>query len=78
MDNQPKSPFYDTKYEHGIRVMNAVYESVDSQVNEIKKDFEKAKGNAGGFWTKFKNWASKIRILNGKPMKKAVDALQKI
>ena len=37
VDNQPKSPFYDTKYEHGIRVMNAVYENVELQVNEIKK-----------------------------------------
>ena len=40
VDNQPKSPFYDTKYEHGIRVMDAVYENIELQVNEIKKDFE--------------------------------------
>ena len=37
VDNQPKSPFYDTKYEHGIRVMDAVYSDIESQVTEIKK-----------------------------------------
>ena len=37
VDNQPKSPFYDTKYEHGVRVMDAVYSDIESQVTEIKK-----------------------------------------
>ena len=39
-ESQPKSPFYDTKYEHGVRVMDAVYDDIEFQVNEIKKDFE--------------------------------------
>jgi hypothetical protein len=37
VDNQPKSPFYDTKYEHGIRVMDAVYSDIESQVMKLKK-----------------------------------------
>lgn len=41
IDEQPKSPFYDTKYEHGVRVMGAVYENIERQVFEIKQDFEK-------------------------------------
>lgn len=40
VDNQPKSPFHNTKYEHGVRVMDAVYADIESQVDEIKKDFE--------------------------------------
>ena len=77
VDNQPKSPFYDTKYEHGIRVMDAVYESVDSQVNEIKKDFEKKLKEMQA------NFERNLRIerqkseSQRKAHEKAVDALQK-
>lgn len=77
VDNQPKSPFYDTKYEHGIRVMDAVYESVDSQVNEIKKDFEKKLREMQA------NFERNLRIerqkseSQRKAHEKAVDALQK-
>jgi hypothetical protein len=39
-DEQPKSHFLDAKALHGERVMDAVYENVELQVNEIKKDFE--------------------------------------
>jgi hypothetical protein len=46
--NQPKSPFY-AKALHGERVMDAVYENVELQVNEIKKDFEIKLRNAGRF-----------------------------
>jgi hypothetical protein len=45
VDNQPKSPFYDTKYEHGIRVMNAVERNlrIERQKSESqRKAHEKA------------------------------------
>lgn len=77
VDNQPKSPFYDTKYEHGIRVMNAVYESVDSQVNEIKKDFEKKlRGMQADFERNLRIERQKSESQR-KAHEKAVDALQK-
>lgn len=40
-DDQPKSPFYDTKYEHGQKVLNAVYSDLDQQLTEIKAHYDK-------------------------------------
>ena len=77
VDNQPKSPFYDTKYEHGIRVMNAVYESVDSQVNEIKKDFEKKLREMQADFERNLRIERQKSESQRKAHEKAVDALQK-
>lgn len=77
VDNQPKSPFYDTKYEHGIRVMNAVYESVDSQVNEIKKDFEKKLREMQADFERNLRVERQKSESQRKAHEKAVDALQK-
>ena len=77
VDNQPKSPFYDTKYEHGIRVMDAVYENVELQVNEIKNNFEIKLAEMQ------ENFEKNLRIerqnaeAQRKAHEKAVDALQK-
>jgi hypothetical protein len=77
VDNQPKSPFYDTKYEHGIRVMDAVYENVELQVNEIKKDFEiKLKEMQANFERNLRIERQKSESQR-KAHEKAVDALQK-
>ena len=76
-ENQPKSPFYDTKYEHGIRVMDAVYENVELQVNEIKNNFEIKLAEMQ------ENFEKNLRIerqnaeAQRKAHEKAVDALQK-
>jgi len=76
-ENQPKSPFYDTKYEHGVRVMDAVYENVELQVNEIKNNFEIKLAEMQ------KNFEKNLRIerqnaeAQRKAHEKAVDALQK-
>ena len=77
VDNQPKSPFYDTKYEHGIRVMDAVYESVDSQVNEIKKDFEKKLREMQADFERNLRIERQKSESQRKAHEKAVDALQK-
>lgn len=77
VDNQPKSPFYDTKYEHGIRVMDAVYESVDSQVNEIKKDFEKKLREMQADFERNLRVERQKSESQRKAHEKAVDALQK-
>ena len=77
VDNQPKSPFYDTKYEHGIRVMDAVYESVDSQVNEIKKDFEKKLREMQADFERNLRVERQNAEAQRKAHEKAVDALQK-
>ena len=77
VDNQPKSAFYDTKYEHGIRVMDAVYENVELQVNEIKNNFEIKLAEMQ------ENFEKNLRIerqnaeAQRKAHEKAVDALQK-
>lgn len=77
VDNQPKSAFYDTKYEHGIRVMDAVYENVELQVNEIKKDFEiKLKEMQANFERNLRIERQKSESQR-KAHEKAVDALQK-
>ncbi|NAR62055.1 MobV family relaxase [Acinetobacter haemolyticus] len=76
-ENQPKSPFYDTKYEHGVRVMDAVYENVELQVNEIKNNFEIKLAEMQ------ENFEKNLRIerqnaeAQRKAHEKAVDALQK-
>ena len=77
VDNQPKSAFYDTKYEHGIRVMDAVYESVDSQVNEIKKDFEKKLREMQADFERNLRVERQKSESQRKAHEKAVDALQK-
>ena len=77
VDNQPKSPFYDTKYEHGVRVMDAVYENVELQVNEIKNNFEIKLAEMQ------ENFEKNLRIerqnaeAQRKAHEKAVDALNK-
>ncbi|MDI9692916.1 MobV family relaxase [Acinetobacter baumannii] len=77
VDNQPKSPFYDTKYEHGIRVMDAVYSDIESQVTEIKKDFEiKLKEMQANFERNLRIERQKSESQR-KAHEKAVDALQK-
>lgn len=77
VDNQPKSPFYDTKYEHGIRVMDAVYSDIESQVNEIKKDFEiKLKEMQADFERNLRIERQKSESQR-KAHEKAVDALHK-
>ena len=77
VDNQPKSPFYDTKYEHGIRVMDAVYENIELQVNEIKKDFEiKLNEMQADFERNLRIERQKSESQR-KAHEKAVDALQK-
>ncbi|WP_284081744.1 MobV family relaxase [Acinetobacter nosocomialis] len=76
-ENQPKSPFYDTKYEHGVRVMDAVYSDIESQVNEIKKDFEiKLKEMQADFERNLRVERQKSEAQR-KAHEKAVDALQK-
>lgn len=40
-DEQPKSPFYNTKYEHGVRVLDAVYNDINQQLNGIKGQQDK-------------------------------------
>ena len=77
VDNQPKSPFYDTKYEHGVRVMDAVYSDIESQVTEIKKDFEiKLKEMQANFERNLRVERQKSESQR-KAHEKAVDALQK-
>ncbi|MFX5169009.1 plasmid recombination protein, partial [Acinetobacter baumannii] len=77
VDNQPKSPFYDTKYEHGVRVMDAVYSDIESQVTEIKKDFEiKLKEMQANFERNLRIERQKSESQR-KAHEKAVDALQK-
>ena len=77
VDNQPKSPFYDTKYEHGVRVMDAVYSDIESQVNEIKKDFEiKLREMQANFERNLRIERQKSESQR-KAHEKAVDALQK-
>lgn len=76
-DEQPKSHFLDAKTLHGERVMDAVYENVELQVNEIKKDFEKKLKEMQA------NFERNLRIerqkseSQRKAHEKAVDALQK-
>ena len=65
------------KYEHGIRVMDAVYENVELQVNEIKNNFEIKLAEMQ------ENFEKNLRIerqnaeAQRKAHEKAVDALQK-
>ena len=76
-ENQPKSPFYDTKYEHGVRVMDAVYSDIESQVNEIKKDFEiKLREMQANFERNLRIERQKSESQR-KAHEKAVDALKK-
>ena len=77
VDNQPKSPFYDTKYEHGVRVMDAVYENVELQVNEIKKDFEKKLREMQADFERNLRVERQKSESQRKAHEKAVDALQK-
>ncbi|MHA3114483.1 MobV family relaxase [Acinetobacter sp. ANC 4193] len=39
-DQQPESPFFDTKQQHGERVIDAVYDDVNQQIAEIKKKYD--------------------------------------
>lgn len=77
VDNQPKSAFYDTKYEHGIRVMDAVYENVELQVNEIKNNFEIKLAEMQENFEKNLKIERQNAEAQRKAHEKAVDALQK-
>ncbi|WP_334475537.1 MobV family relaxase, partial [Acinetobacter pittii] len=77
VDNQPKSAFYDTKYEHGIRVMDAVYENVELQVNEIKNNFEKKLREMQADFERNLRIERQKSESQRKAHEKAVDALQK-
>lgn len=76
-DEQPKSHFLDAKALHGERVMDAVYENVELQVNEIKNNFEIKLAEMQ------ENFEKNLRIerqnaeAQRKAHEKAVDALQK-
>jgi hypothetical protein len=76
-DEQPKSHFLDAKALHGERVMDAVYENVELQVNEIKKDFEiKLKKMQADFERNLRIERQKSESQR-KAHEKAVDALKK-
>ena len=76
-DEQPKSHFLDAKALHGERVMDAVYENVELQVNEIKKDFEiKLKKMQADFERNLRIERQKSESQR-KAHEKAVDALHK-
>lgn len=76
-DNQPKSAFYDTKHEHGVRVMQSVYQNVDLQVDEIKQHFEnKLKEMQADFELNLRKERQKTEAQR-KAHEKAIDALQK-
>lgn len=76
-DEQPKSHFLDAKTLHGERVMDAVYENVELQVNEIKKDFEKKLREMQADFERNLRIERQKSESQRKAHEKAVDALQK-